>query len=108
MEWTKIAERMPEPGKAVLACINVPRYNKPPEFNQVILRAVWYPRWYEVANTDDEVAEYSEDKDEYYLKEGWYEWNQEEETHFFVSDPVTHWMPLPDPPNKEDRAYQDL
>jgi hypothetical protein len=32
------------------------------------------------------------------VKPGWYETNEYEETHWAVSDPVTHWMKLPDPP----------
>ena len=33
--------------------------------------------------------------------EGWYEWNEHEEVHWFVSDEVTHWMPIPPPPALE-------
>jgi hypothetical protein len=98
MEWTKTTEGMPEPGIVVLACIRAPRYNNTPDVNKVIIRVVWYPQWFEVSDVEDDCCEYSEEKDEYYLLEGWYEWNQEEETHYRVSDPVSHWMPLPNVP----------
>ena len=43
-------------------------------------------------------GEYCEEEDEYYAKEGWYEWNEAEEAHYAVPEPVTHWMPLPASP----------
>lgn len=98
MEWIRTSAEMPGPGEPVLACVDVPRAQKPPDFRQIIIRAAWYPRWYEVSGEDDEISEYNEEKDEYYLPEGWYEWNQEEEIHFKVSDHVSHWMLLPKVP----------
>ena len=99
MQWIRTFDEMPEPGKPVLACVNIPRYNKPTEFNRVVIRAMWVPRWYEVSDVEDECCEYSEEKDEYYLMAGWYEWNQEEEMHWKVGDHVSHWMLLPKVPD---------
>jgi hypothetical protein len=47
---------------------------------------------------DDEDGEYDEERDAYFVKPGWYETNEYEEVHWAVHDPVTHWMPLPEPP----------
>lgn len=62
------------------------------------IRAAYIRKFELVANDDDDRAEYDEKTDEYYSPEGWYEWNEEEETHWAVSFPITHWMPFPSPP----------
>ena len=45
--------------------------------------------------------EYNEEKDEYYLCEGWYEnienWGDFSSV-FVCEGDITHWMPLPEPP----------
>jgi hypothetical protein len=46
-----------------------------------------------------ELAEYVESEDQYYLPAGWFEQNEYDEHFWSVSDPVTHWMPLPSPPD---------
>ena len=33
--------------------------------------------------------------------EYWYEWDGPYDTEHYYGDPITHWMPLPEPP-KED------
>lgn len=50
---------------------------------------------------NDENMDYSEEQDEYFIKEGWYESNDCEEINWRVTYPITHYMPLPSPPNKE-------
>ena len=48
-------------------------------------------------------CEYCEEDDEYYLEEGWYEVikNWDDYNSIVISDTVTHWMPLPMPPEGE-------
>jgi hypothetical protein len=46
----------------------------------------------------DGEADYDETTDNYYWLEGWYEWNDCEETHWALGWKITHWMPLPDSP----------
>ncbi len=43
-------------------------------------------------------SSYKEENDTYYWPEGWYEWNDHEDTHWLVDEQPTHWMPLPKPP----------
>ena len=45
---------------------------------------------------------YDEKTDEWWCPVGWFESNQTDETHWQVNEPVTHWMPLPDPPVEGD------
>lgn len=47
---------------------------------------------------NDENYDYSEEKDEFYLKEGWYECNDCEEINWRVTYTITHFMPLPTSP----------
>lgn len=63
--------------------------------------------WFAPAKTvdasdfSDEVdGEYDEEKDTYWLKEGWNDESQESEYHYGISG-VTHWQPLPIHPSKE-------
>jgi len=54
-------------------------------------------------NFDDECAlEYDEERDEYFLLEGFYEVikNWDDFTSITIEDFVTHWMPLPEPPKE--------
>lgn len=93
-QWVKCSDRMPESGQYVLAYLK----------NQLgkgrRIRAFYAAKFTEESNGDwDEFAEYDEERDKYYTPEGWYETNEYEETHWKVTDPVSHWMPLPEPPN---------
>lgn len=45
--------------------------------------------------------DYYEKTDTTYWPEGWYEWNQFEETHWLVDAAVLAWMPLPSPPESK-------
>ncbi len=40
-------------------------------------------------------AIYDEEKDAYYLPAGWYEWNENEDTHWYVDGKPLAWLPLP-------------
>lgn len=95
-EWVSVndSERKPVSGKIVLIHCITEQLKKP-----VILRAVWYDRFTEEAGDDEyEAGEYCEEKDEYFVREGWYEFNQYEEVHWAVGEEVTHWAEIPLPP----------
>ena len=67
--------------------------------DRVIVRAKWIPRFTQVEDMsgDDIFGEYCEDDDCYFWPEGWYEWNNEEETHRLLvgNKEPTHWVALP-------------
>jgi len=44
---------------------------------------------------------YDEEKDCYWTNSGWYEQQTSPEVNWKLSDKVTHWMPLPEPPKEE-------
>jgi hypothetical protein len=94
--WIPVTERLPKPGKFVLAVF---RYSTG---KQVVIRAMHAPpktlseEDYGEFLTD---PDYDEATDTTYWPEGWYECNDNEETHWQVHEEVTHWMPLPGVPH---------
>lgn len=63
-----------------------------------IIKAKYINKFTEESHED--FADYSEEKDEYYTPEGWYEDidNWDEYSHVKINHIPTHWQPLPEPP----------
>ena len=38
---------------------------------------------------------YDEEIDEYWVAEGWFEWQSVSEIHYHISDRITHYLPIP-------------
>ena len=60
------------------------------------IRAMFIPQYSVEAGDYEGDADYSEEKDEYYYPEGWYEWNNYDEINWFVNAEVIKWMPIPE------------
>jgi len=91
--WVAIEEKLPEADVPVLAYF-INEYGKPRR-----IRAFYAPRFTVTTGVDNDWYEFKDGDDEAYLPEGWYESNEFEDTHWHVTDKVTHWMPLPEPPS---------
>jgi len=92
MEWVSVEKALPDgPSPVIIYGINDAGKGRR-------LRAM-YARQFELESyNDDDGAEYSEEKDEFFAPQGWYETNEFEEVHWAIDFNVTHWMPLPEPP----------
>ena len=97
-EWISVDDELPESGVHVLLCCEMHRYG-----GEIAGKYVC-DGYYAEANKivaggfpDECDCKYSEEDDEYYLCEGWYEVikNWDDFNSVTVEDFVTHWMPLP-------------
>jgi hypothetical protein len=100
-KWISVDERLPESGRPVLATY-LNRCGKPRR-----IRAEWMAaKTLEVAPDDDSISEYDDDTDAFYLPQGWYEiidnWD-DFRTIVVTEGEVSHWMPLPAPPQGEKK-----
>jgi len=91
--WVAIEEKLPEADVPVLAYF-INEYGKTRR-----IRAFYAPRFTVTTGVDNDWYEFKDGDDEAYLPEGWYESNEFEDTHWHVTDKVTHWMPLPELPS---------
>jgi hypothetical protein len=89
------AETLPDSGIAVLAVVN-DGISKP-----FVIRAMYAARHtLEPSHDYEDDCDYDEEEETYYCKEGWYENNCYEYTHYGVDGEVTHWMPIPSPQSR--------
>ena len=96
-KWTLVEEKLPEYGVSVIV------YVKDNCGKNIIIRAMYIaPFTMEQHEDGYDDADYDEDKDIYFVKEGWYENNVYEEAHYAVDGNITHWMSLPSPPKDGD------
>lgn len=98
--WQSI-KNMPENGRNVLA------YYVNNSGNYRIVKAFYAALYAIESGYDDDLndSEYDDKTDTYYFPEGWYEvidnWPDYSCVRINEGD-VTHWMPLPEPPAKEE------
>jgi hypothetical protein len=93
--WISVKDRLPECEKEVLIVTD----------NGIITTAMYEDG---KMSTDDSTwnwydLDYDEDRDEYLIPECWCEnkhYNPDEAYNNCVYDKVTHWMPLPEPPEE--------
>lgn len=97
--WVPVAERMPPSGLPVLA------YFTNELGNGRRARAEWIAQWAQLYEGDadpEEVGCEEDPKGDWYIQQGWYESPLEAEESYRLSGVVTHWMPLPPPPESRD------
>ena len=98
-KWISVHDKLPGNGVDVIA------YYKNVHGYSVQIIGHYMRRWTEESNCDECNDEYSEELDGYFLIEGWYErvnnWDDYDSITVHEGD-VTHWMPLPMPPNEDE------
>lgn len=95
--WIALPGALPEPGVPVLLDIG----------KKYPIRAMWAAKHtVEAADDDTDWGEYDEATETYYCPEGWYEWNEHEDTNWAVSATPRAWapLPLPAPPASEAKG----
>ena len=107
--WISVKDKLPEPETEVLAvCVrNGYRFICPVIYEdgtKLTQDSIW--NWYEL----DNYGTYSEENDDYFVPEGWWENRQFTPDDVYnnpVDCAVTHWMPLPDPPKDAETEGND-
>lgn len=104
--WVPVTERMPKPEIDVLIVCNRNGYRfvAPAIYEDgkmLTQDSVW--NWNEIYT----YGLYSEEADDYYIPEGWWEnrqFNPDDVYNNPVDCAVTHWMPLPEAPEEGEKA----
>jgi hypothetical protein len=90
--WISVERTLPLPGHPVLVCVA----GSPGRTPRRILRAIHAAARTLQVSDDAENDNVDVDADgTAWCPPGWYEQNDYEDTNWWITDPVSHWMPLP-------------
>ena len=102
--WISVEERLPEAEKEVRVLCKASWNSK----YRYQCQAFYEPKGMLREKSDygwdyECCSEYSEEDDDYFVNPGWYEriHNWDDYGAVGITDEVTHWMPLPEPPEVE-------
>ena len=106
-QWISVEDKLPDIETEVLVVCNRNgfRFVCPAIYEDgtaLTQDSMW--SWYDLDNYET----YSEENDDYFIPEGWWENRQFTPDDVYnnpVDCPVTHWMPLPLPPDRTSENY---
>lgn len=107
-QWIPVTERLPEPEKRVLILTKVKGWNGK-EYHEIMCGFyedgnVWCEDSKDTWDWEMMLEEnYDESRDDYRVPEGWFEEllnHIDDYNCVAIGDVVTHWMPLPEPPEE--------
>jgi len=86
-QWVRVKDT-PPPAEKTLVAFGSHKF----------VKAQYVPK-HSIEDTDNYQGdpEYCEKDDQYYWPEGWYEWNECEDTHWMLDFEITHYMILESP-----------
>ncbi len=106
-KWISVKDRLPENEQDVIICAERRHYSNPNGFIRIVAKAFYTDGKHDtehtayVWNNDYIDMEYDDENDAFLIPEGWWESIEYGEEFSAVSDFVTHWMPIPEPPKEE-------
>ena len=105
--WISVEDRLPENEQDVIICAKRRHYSDPNRFISIVAKAFHTDGKHNTEHSayiwesDYLDMRYDEKNDAYLIPEGWWESVEYGEEFNAVSDFVTHWMPMPWPPQEE-------
>ncbi len=100
MQWISVKDRLPQAERKVLVSRKI-------SSRRSVCIALYVPK--HTVSEDNSILnwnyvsmDYDEEKDTYFVSEGWYEYGDiwDDISAICIGDTVTHWMPLPDLPEE--------
>ena len=105
-QWISVNDRLPKAEERVLVCVENKYAGK--TYKNVVTGmhedgTVYREDSDWMFNDFDELRTYDEEKDDWIIPEGWWEYTlyNEENENYIIDGNVTHWMPIPEPPQEE-------
>ena len=100
--WISVKDRLPDSGKHVLVACEGLLITGRRKYYYACEAIYAAPKTVIASEYEDIDGVYDEETDGYYLPEGWWGVVYNCEYIYFIDDFVTHWMPLPEPPEEKD------
>lgn len=106
MNWISVKDRLPKNEQTVLVYVKRMVSYEPEEYETIMLTAIYTDGKHSVAYSDYckkwswSDYEYDEEADEFIIIKGWWGITEGLDNMIWISDTVTHWMPLPEPPEE--------